>query len=464
VTAAARSATAARSDTAASSDTGKWPEGIDGVPDRVRRRAKATLLRNWRGTSTVPAGGLYPHQWSWDSAFIAMGLVHVSTRRALEELASLAGAQWQDGRIPHVVFNRSVAADSYFPGPAFWQPLPQRRGPASRDVATTGLVQPPVHAAALLHVVERGGPQAAGPRLPWLYRRLAAYHDYLFARRRLPSGLVAIAHPWESGLDNSPAWDEALAGVPAPPDGIAALRRDLAHARKGERPTDGDYARYVAIATAYRDRGYRDDDLAGLPFCVADPLFNSMLAWSEWALAGLARRLRLPFRQHEERAAALEDALHRDLFVPDLGCYAARNARTGRRAGARTVGGLAPLLLPGLPEAHRDALLGTLTGPAFRLGDPAVRGVPSYDLTAPDFERTRYWRGPVWVNTSWLVWCGLRRAGADELADGVAHRVIELVDRAGFREYFDPLSGRGLGARDFSWSAALTLDLLDWAK
>jgi hypothetical protein len=434
--------------------------------DRLRRRAQATLLRNWRGTSTVPAAGLYPHQWSWDSAFIAIGLVQVSTRRAMAELTSLVGAQWQDGRIPHVVFDRSVPADAYFPGPAFWRPLPRRGGPASRDVATSGLVQPPLHAAALLHVVERGGPQVERSRLLWLYRRLAAHHDYLFTRRRLPSGLVAILHPWESGLDNCPAWDDALGAVPASVEGvegvegIAAWRRDLGHIPGEQRPIDSDYARYVAIAAAYRDGGYRDRGLPHLSFCVADPLFNTVLAWSEWALARLAHQLGLPFRRHEKRAATLEEALHRELFVPEIGCYAAQDARTGRRAGARTVAGLTPLLLPGLPAAHRDALLRTLTGPAFRVGDPAMSGVPSYDLTAPDLERTRYWRGPVWVNTSWLVWRGLRRVGADELAVSVAQGLFDLVDRAGFREYFDPLSGQGLGARDFSWSAALMLDML----
>ncbi len=426
--------------------------------DRLRRQAVATLMSNWRGASTVPTSTLYPHQWSWDSAFIAIGLARVSVRRAYAELASLHGAQWADGRVPQIVFNRGVAEDAYFPGPAFWRPLPADGPPG--DVATTGLVQPPMHAAAALAVAARSPGRDARTALRRLYPRLAAYHDYLFTRRLVQPGLAAIVHPWESGLDNSPAWDGPLRAVQAPVGDIPRLRRDLLHAGAAHRPTDQDYARYLHIAAHYRDRGYADTDLTGLPFCVVDPLFNALLAWSERALAELAGFLGLPGDRHLDRAGALEQALHRHLFDARLGCYVALDARTGERIPRRTVGGLVPLVLPGLPADHRDALLATLTGPAFGVGGRA-RGVPSYDLTAPDLDLHRYWRGPAWINTSWLVWQGLRRAGQDELAARLARSMVRLVSEAGFREYFDPLTGQGLGASDFSWSAALAIDVLD---
>ena len=49
-------------------------------------RAADVLEANWTGGSTVPSRGLYPHQWSWDSAFIAIGLRHLSPLRAQTEL------------------------------------------------------------------------------------------------------------------------------------------------------------------------------------------------------------------------------------------------------------------------------------------------------------------------------------------------------------------------------------------
>lgn len=424
---------------------------------QLRRDAVATLLANWRGSSTVPTATLYPHQWSWDSAFIAIGLAHLSTRRAWSELFSLFGAQWQDGRVPQIVFNPAVPEDAYFPGPPYWRPLPED-GPAP-GVSTTGLIQPPVHAAAALAVARRTPDDAARSMVQRVYPQLAAYHDYLFTKRLLPSGLVAIVHPWESGCDNSPAWDGPLSAVSSGVDDIAALRRDLDHVGRSSRPTDEEYARYVVIASTYRDRGYRDDDLRSLPFCVVDPLVNALLVWSERALADLAQWAGMPSQHHLERAAALSTTLQEQLYDEDLGIYVAQDARTGRPSRVRTVGGFAPLLLDDLSPGQRSDLMATLTGPSF-LGDGDVRGVPSYDLTAADVDPLRYWRGPTWINTTWLIRQGLLVGGEYVLAQRLADAMEDLVAGAGFREYFHPWTGKGLGAANFSWSAALVLDVL----
>ena len=66
----------------------------------LRQAARAVLHKNDLGDWTKPAPRLYPHQWSWDSAFIAIGLAHVDPDRALRELESLFKAQWRDGRVP----------------------------------------------------------------------------------------------------------------------------------------------------------------------------------------------------------------------------------------------------------------------------------------------------------------------------------------------------------------------------
>jgi len=86
--------------------------------------------------------------------------------------------------------------------------------------------------------------------------------------------------------------------------------------------------------------------------------------------------------------------------------------------------------------------------------------VPSYDLGGPEFDRRRYWRGPVWINTDWLIWRGLRQHRQASLAREVEDSMVRLVERSGFREYFDPFGGAGYGSRDFSWTAALLIDLL----
>ena len=67
---------------------------------------------------------------------------------------------------------------------------------------------------------------------------------------------------------------------------------------------------------------------------------------------------------------------------------------------------------------------------------------PSFDLVAEGFDERRYWRGPVWINTNWLLWMGLRQHGQDAEADEILRSSLRLVDRGGFHEYFDPFDGR----------------------
>ena len=426
-------------------------------PDGPRARAIRVLEDNWTGTSTVPSRGLYPHQWSWDSAFIAIGLRHLSPLRAQTELETLLAAQWGDGRVPHIVFNPSVPLDAYFPSPDFWRSSTAGRAAgAPRTVQTSGIVQPPVHALAawLVHEADPGLSRARG-FLAGVYPRLAAWHRYLLHRRDLGgAGLASVVHPWEQGMDNSPCWDAPLARVtPAPTRSFR--RADLDHGAAEDRPTDLDYGRYVRLAAGYRDRGYADGPG---DFAVEDPAFNALLIASEHALARIARELGATGTARHARAERLTGVLIDRLYDARRGIFLCRDVRSGELIPERGVSGLIPLLLPALPRAIAGALVRTLAGPHFGLGD-TTRLVPSYDLLGESFDRHRYWRGPAWFNTSWLVERGLRTHGERERADALRTAVLDLADASGFAEYVDPYTGEACGATGFGWTAALALDL-----
>ena len=115
--------------------------------DGLARRALDVLEANWRGASTVPSPALYPHQWSWDSACIAIGYSHLNHDRAEQELRSLFAGQWRNGLLPHIVF---ADGQDYFPGPEFWRTDVSPDAPELRR--TSGIVQPPVHATSVLQV------------------------------------------------------------------------------------------------------------------------------------------------------------------------------------------------------------------------------------------------------------------------------------------------------------------------
>jgi len=424
-------------------------------PVHLRRAATHVLLGNWTGASTVPSRTLYPHQWSWDSAFVALGLRHVSPRRAQRELESLLGAQWTDGRLPHIVFDPATPPGAYFPGPDFWRSTTAGVC-APPHVQTSGIVQPPVHALAVWETHRADPAESARRRfLARAYPRLVAWHGYLTKQRDLGGrGLAAIVHPWESGMDNSPCWDAPLTRVkPCPPHEFR--RRDLDHADAADRPTDLDYGRYVRLAAVYRDHHY-DDATTPHAFAVEDPAFNALLILSEHALARIAATLGFDPTPHREQAAALTTALVETLFDEQSGLFVCRDVLDGTPIREYAVTGLVPLAVPGLPVA--DRLLETAVGEHFRLG--RVHLVPSYDLTGPAFDRHRYWRGPGWFNISWLVHRGLVQHGRTAQAAALRDSMLAAAGHTRFAEYVDPYTGEGRGARNFSWTAAVTLDLL----
>jgi hypothetical protein len=431
--------------------------------EALLRRAEAVLEANWTGRWTVPSRSLYPHQWSWDAAFIAIGRARTGQRRAQQELESIFEAQWSSGMLPHIRLDPTVPDDAYFPGPDFWQS--QRAAAAPRQVRTSGITQPPLHARAALEVWRHASDRdQALAFLGRLYPRLAAQHAHL-ARWRDPDGhgLAAIIHPWESGQDNSPLWDSDLDHLEIPPGALPPYRRhDIEHADAADRPTDDAYNRYVYLAMTFREAGWDDRFLREQRlFLIEPPLFNAIYLWSELALVEIAGLVGADPGPHLQAAQRIRDGIRGRLWDPGSRRFLAYDLRTGRRIQRASVDAAIPLLDPELPAAMLGAITAELRSPHF---DPPGDGehylIPSYDLRGRDFDPRRYWRGPVWVNTDWLVWRGLRQHGEAELAGEVGGSIVRLVERSGFREYFDPFGGRGYGSHDFAWTAALLIDVL----
>jgi hypothetical protein len=125
------------------------------------------------------------------------------------------------------------------------------------------------------------------------------------------------------------------------------------------------------------------------------------------------------------------------------------------------VSGLTPLILPGLPAGQVAAIMTEARSARFGLPDQQTGlPVPSYDRTAADFDTLRYWRGPVWINVNWLLRRGMLLHGHQDSAEDLRVAMLKLVHRAGHFEYFHPVTGEGIGAPSFGWTAALSLDLL----
>ena len=433
--------------------------------DRLAGEAIAVLRGNDRGTWTRPSPRLYPHQWSWDAAFVAIGWAHLDPDRAVAELRSLLRGQWSTGMIPHIVFDPTVALGAYEPRHSRWATA----GLCPPDVPTSGICQPPVHALALGRVREIAAERDDGSlarvdrAIAAFYPRLADWHRWLHtARDPEGTGLVTIFHPWESGLDNSPRWDGALAAV-APDGGPEEPRPDLSHvADASERPTDADYRRYRALVRSLVDLGY--DQAAAHrrhPFRVADVLFTAVPAAADEVLADLAVVAGHPEAADGHRAdAALARRGLDACWDPDRCAALDRDLVHDRWVTADTIAGFAPLIA-GCDAGRARALVERLRGPSYA-GAPGLRWAvpPSTAVDDPAFDPRSYWRGPTWPVVTWLLWWALDRRGVHGVAEPLRVAAIAQLRETGCSEYADPVTGRPLGSGAQSWTAAVALDWL----
>ncbi len=421
-------------------------------------KAKAVLEANWLGHATSPSRRLYPHQWSWDAACIAMGYASWNQERAETELRSLFSGQWRDGLLPHIVFTDGAR---YFPGPEFWQT--ERSPDAPESPRTSGIVQPPLHATAALQVYRLAIDRArAAGFLEELLPKLAAWHAYLYRERaQTDGGLVEIWHPWESGMDNSPLWDSALARLSFDAKLLPEYERvDVDVAEATERPSDGEYDRYVYLVSVFRDLAYDPSRIKHVaPFALQPVLFNSLLVRSNRDLAEIARIVGADPEPFESWAESTASALDETLWDEEHAMYVDYDVEAGERVAARTAAGLAPLYAGVPTRARAERMIELLADSRVSMGARSW-AITSLAPSDPRFQAARYWRGPVWPILNWVLQRGLDRYGYPTLAAEVRRAVVDLARSAGFWEHYCPETGRGQGGEQFAWTAALVLDLL----
>jgi hypothetical protein len=427
-------------------------------------RAVEILKANDIGTSTKPAPSLYPHMWSWDSALISIGIAQYSIDRAVEEMRSLFRGQWKNGLIPQIQFNAGVPEDAYFPGATRWD-ASNASPDAPEGVATSGIMQPPVHAIAVKSICDLAERHQARAIAREFYGPLREWHRYLMsARDPEVSGLLTIVHPWESGMDNSPRWDRAMSRIKVPGGQLPPFtRRDLAHvADPSERPTDDDYNRYMWIVEVLKRGGYRVDRIYDeLPFRVKDVFASAILVAANESLIHIANLADADFDELNLIDAWINRGRHglADQWDDALGICCDRDLFDNTNIHVRTIAAFAPVVAGQVTPAMREGLTAMWRSEAF-IGHQDLRWpLPaSTSPTEPVFHPRRYWRGPVWPVMNWLMWWAWDRIGEFSIADELRWHGLDQIEHAGFHEYFDPFTGDGLGSDAQSWTAAAVLD------
>lgn len=439
-------------------------EALSQLP--LDQQAKTILWTNNRGDYTVPADSMYPHQWLWDSCFIAIGLAHIDVERAKVELISLVKGQWSNGMLPNMIFSQ---APEYRQDRAIWRSWVSPYSPDG--IATSGITQPPMLAEAVWRV---GQKLSLPERRSWykqMLPKIVAYHEWLFhARDPHDEGLVLLLHPWETGLDNTPPWTTELHEHLMPSwirlirwthfdNIIGFFRRDRHYIPSAQRLSTLETISYFDAQRRLRRKAYDSSKILshGL-FSIEDLTYNCIFIRANDRLRDIAKTLRAELPEKLEKSIEKSKKALNQLYDPYSRTYWSRDFITHRPLKQPSIAALMPLYAGSVSQEHIKHIVRSLENEQL-FG--ATFPVPSVPLDSPQYDSSRYWQGPTWVNTNWLIIDGLRRAGYKDHADALSETTLDMVRRAGFFEYFDATTGEGLGAQNFSWTAALVIDLIN---
>ncbi|MCH2504356.1 MAG: hypothetical protein MK125_02165 [Dehalococcoidia bacterium] len=388
-------------------------------------------VADWNGKEysfVCPSLTGYPFQWFWDSCFHAIALIHLDLEQAKKEMTTLMSGALPDGFMPHIIFWEMEKQPDFLARNIVGMTTPN----------TSATMQPPIIAYAVERIYQATGDEefknAALPVLMGFYRWLRQMRD--------PDndGLIAVIQPEEAGTDCSPKYDEVLGLEELSNQGfIAALRKVYA----ADEPLRGDDHRVLAA------------DL----FHVEDVLVNSIYVMG---LRSLARLLgdAPEAAEFNREADKTRDALIAKCWDEEVGAFVALSGVDEKPLKVVTISSLMPLVMADLPRPLVASLVDTwVTDPKHFWTPYPLPSVPASDPKfMPGNPRGFIWRGPSWINTNWFLSHALRRHGYGELADTIVAKSQECIEKSGFREYYEPFTGEGLGARDFGWST-LILDM-----
>ena len=384
----------------------------------------------------APALKPYPFQWFWDTCFHVVILARLGEfDLAKRNLRSLFAMQEENGFVGHMIFWNQV--------------LPQRRTDVMQARPTwealrphmSALIQPPL-AAVALHTLF----QACGDRvyLGEMYAQVRRHHEWLAKNRDFDGdGLLTIISPFESGMDWKPSYDPVLGyRRRTTPRHLffsslywKAVGVDLANFRR----------RYDVKRIRERAR-----------FLVKDAGFNAIYALDLECMERLAPLVGDDPQIFAERRRRLVASMLRLMYDEEDAAFYDLHEPGSRKIPIRTPTVFFPLAIPEIDQRIAERMLEAHFDRAEEFATPLP--IPSVALSDPAFcrEQTQFiWRGGTWAFIDWFLFHALKRRGFGERAERLRRSLHALVEKSGFREYYDPITGEGHGAREFTWSGLI---------
>ncbi len=375
---------------------------------------------------TLPSPQTYPYQWLWDSCFHAIILSYFDLKDAKKELLSVIQKQFGSGMIPHMIY---------------WQKETKTDFPViewgKEDTST--ITQPPMLAYVVWEIFKKDTDEEF---LKKIYPSLVKFYNYfLIERDPHRNHLISLVNPDESGEDNSPRFDINL-GLPAKHSFEENFQKRL------ELIEHNKECNFDTVLCMRNFFWFKDVPM--------NAIFKENLEIMSKLSGQLADKENEAFYQNKAERA--REGM-RELMLEDKvfwSIYFDSEKGSFQKVKIKTWAIFAPLFA-GIPtKEEADYIVERFLLNNSEFNTPFM--VPTVSLAEPSFDASNFWRGPVWVGVNWFIVKGLKRYGYDNLAKKITEGSLSLLERSGFREYFNPLTGEGLGAKNFTWGG-LVLDM-----
>lgn len=390
---------------------------------------------------TKPAPGRYPYQFFWDTCF------HVFILTALREyemakshLESLFSLQEKNGFIGHMIY-----WDRLMPGRItdFFQSRPYLRNLYKSHMSA--LIQPPLIAQAAERVYNFSGDiDFVQEVLP----QLKAYYHWLRQNRDFDGDhLLTIISPFESGMDWKPTFDVPLGFKPGKADWRLFIKQ-----------VSVDFKNFVNNYNLRRiyKQGY---------FRVKEVGFNTIYAQNLKAMAALCRLTGDKEEEHfRQLGKQVGKSIQKVMYDEKDAAYYDVYGKDNKKIRILTPTIFYPVILDGTPEEVAKRVMNThfFNDEEFKPAYP----LPSVALNSPSFNPLHsiyIWRGPTWIVNNWFMHKFLMEKGYGKEAKKMIDSIRALIGKSGFREYYNPFTGEGYGARDFTWSG-LVVDMINMER
>lgn len=406
--------------------------------DNIKAGLSPYLKRHY--CYVMPSPGNYPFQWWWDTCF------HVFILCALDEIAlakqnllSLFRMQKKNGFVGHMIFWESLLPKdklNILQGPPVWYQIRPHM---------SSLIQPPLTAQATLRIYEKSKDEAF---LMQLLPRLKKYFHWLRVNRDFDGdGLISIISAFESGIDWKPSFDELLGNHSKKTSGSYFWKNISVDLRN--------FLRWYHLKWIYKAN----------VFIVKETLFNTMYVQDLRALATLCTLAGdKDAEKYEALAKKAASRLIQIMYDEESAAFYDVYGPENKKLKVLTFTIALPILLKEVSkETAREILTRHfLNEEEFNLQYP----IPSVARTEPSFhpyESKFLWRGPTWTVVNWFLYKSFVANGFKKEAHRLLHTMKALIEKSGFREYYNPITGKGYGAKDFTWSG-LVVDMMNHEK